>query len=237
MLLYYRNYNPVKWSETIERFVKQAAKYPLVEIEYVPITQSELDCISELGSKRLERILFTMLCLSKFHDLKNPKNNHWVNQEDKTIFTLASAPMSKHDQNVALHELYKGGYIGFSQKVDNLNSRVLIADDDSPIVLKVNDFRKLGYEYMAYKGDKYIRCRNCGKLVKQNKNGTRQFCDDCVGYIPKEVKTIVCEECGQLFVVPAKNTKSRRCPDCQAARDRENALVRKRKQRGVTPPI
>lgn len=231
MLLYYRNYNPVKWSETIERFVKQSMKFPLVEIDYIPITQAELDCIEQISSKRTRRVLFTMLCIAKFYDLKSSRNNHWVNQEDKTIFALASAPMSKHDQNIVLHELYKDGYIGFSCKVDNLNSRVLIIDNDSPTVLKINDFRKLGYEYMVYKGENYIRCQNCGKLVKQNKNGTRQFCSDCVGYKPKEIKTIVCEECGQLFVVSAKNTKSRRCEECQSIRNRENALIRKRKQR------
>lgn len=231
MMLHYRNYNPVKWSETLEKFVSQAAKYPLIEIDYVPITQKELDKIAALNSRRLERLMFTMLCVAKFYDLKNPNNNHWVNQEDKTIFTLAATPMSKHDQNIALHELYKLDYIAFSRKVDNLNSQVLIVDDDSPIVLKINDFRKLGYEYMLHKGANYVRCRNCGMLTKQNKNGTRQFCDNCVGYKPMETKTVVCEDCGQLFITSAKNNKSTRCDICQAERDREKAAARKRKQR------
>lgn len=232
MLTYYRNYNPVKWSETLDKFVKNAAKYPLVHIDYVPVTKSELEKIELLESRRHQRLMFSMLCIAKFYDLKNPQNNHWVNQDDKVVFALASTPMSKHDQNIVLHELFKAGYIKFSQKVDNLNSQVQIIDNDSPVVLKISDFRKLGYEYMLYKGANYIRCKNCGKLVKQNKNGTKQFCDDCAGYVPTEVKTIVCEDCGQLFVVSAKNNRSRRCDACQAIRDRENAAARKRKQRG-----
>lgn len=235
MLTYYRNYNPVKWSETLDKFVKNAAKYPLVRIDYVPITQSELEKIELLESRRVQRLMFTMLCIAKFYDLKNPQNKHWVNQDDKVVFALASTPMSKHDQNIVLHELFKAGYIKFSQKVDNLNSQVQIIDNDSPVVLKINDFRKLGYEYMLYKGANYVRCRNCGQLVKQNKNGTRQFCDDCAGYVPKEMKTLICVDCGQLFVTSAKNTKSTRCETCQKEYERARDAERKRQKRACPP--
>lgn len=57
MLLYYHNYNVVKWTDTIERFIKSAAKIPLAEIDYVPVTRSELDQIATLNSKRLERVM------------------------------------------------------------------------------------------------------------------------------------------------------------------------------------
>lgn len=231
MEMYYNNYNPVKWSETIEKIVKTSAKYPLLEINEVPITESELKKIEELSTARLQRVAFTMLCLAKYYDLKNDKNNHWVNVDDKSIFSLASTPMSKHCQNSVLHVLYRLGFIDFSQKIDNLNSRVLFIDTNSPVALQIKDFRQLGLEYMLYKGGNYVRCNNCGKLVKQNKNGTRKFCNDCVGYIPKETKVIICDDCGKEFIVSSKNNKTKRCPKCQEKRNSEKACKRKRKQR------
>ena len=237
MKKYYNNYNPVKWSETIERLVKTSGKYELLEIDYIPVTEAELAEIDKLPSRRIQRVAFTMLCVAKYYDTKNIQNNHWVNLDDKTIFSLAAAPMTKKTQNAILHTLFKEKYVEFSQKVDNLNTRILYINENSPVVLKITDFRKLGYEYMLYKGERYIRCKNCGVLVRQNKNGTRQYCDDCIGYIPMEYKFIECEDCGERVKVAAKNNKTTRCPECQAKRDREKASERKRKQRSVTPAI
>ena len=31
----------------------------------------------------------------------------------------------------------------------------------------------------AYKGEKYIRCADCGTLVKDNHNHTKRYCNNC----------------------------------------------------------
>lgn len=231
MTTYYRNYNPVKWTDTIEKQVKISQKYPLLEADSVQITRNEIDTIKGIGARRIERVLFTMLCLAKFYDIKNPKNNHWVNLDDKVIFSMAAAPMSKKDQNKIFHYLYVNGYIAFSRKVDNLNSQILFVDNESDIVAEISDFRKLGYEYLLLMGENYFRCKSCGILSKQNKAGSRQFCNNCVGYKPMKYKTIICQSCGQLVLVSAKNNKTCRCDECQAEEDRKKACVRQKKFR------
>lgn len=66
MLVSYPNFNPVKWQDTIERQVKKAKKYSLIEIDFIPITKNELDTIKSIKNKPQERLAFTLLCLAKF---------------------------------------------------------------------------------------------------------------------------------------------------------------------------
>ena len=65
------------------------------------------------------------------------------------------------------------------------NIQVLYIDDESENKLFVSDFRKLGYEWRLYNGEKYIRCADCGILVK-NTNGKRRYCKDCAENADRE---------------------------------------------------
>ena len=105
------------------------------------------------------------------------------------------------------------------------------ANDDSDKVLFVYDFRALGYEYLQYKGDSFIRCQECGLLIRNNKRGTRKYCKNCAGYIPQEYKMIICEDCGKEFEVDAKNNQSSRCSDCYAKHRREKVKENVQKYR------
>ena len=73
----YKKYNSVRWSKTLEKYAKTAGKYPLSEINYIAITQSELEYIKDVGDLRLERLMFSLLCCAKLYNAKNPKNNNW----------------------------------------------------------------------------------------------------------------------------------------------------------------
>ena len=95
-----------------------------------------------------------------------------------------------------------------------MNCRVTFINDEDTEEMFVSDFRELGYEYMAYKGDNFIRCRECGILTRGNKNGTRKYCKDCATYTPQETKTIVCEDCGIEFEVAGNNKRTTKCPCC-----------------------
>jgi len=48
-------------------------------------------------------------------------------------------------------------------------------------VLKISDFRELGYEYLSYIGSgKFTRCEVCGRLVrKKSKYAPQKYCIDC----------------------------------------------------------
>ena len=173
MLENYPRYNPVDWASSIEKYSTKAEKYALCECRGVWITENELTTIKEIGNKVLERLAFTLLCLAKFRNYRNSNNNNWVNYSNGEIYKLACINTTAFDKDLKFNQLRELGLIEYAKKVDNLNIRVLYIDDDSENKLFVTDFRKLGYEWRLYKGEKYIRCSDCGILTRKNSNRTK----------------------------------------------------------------
>lgn len=190
MKLNYKNYNPALWEETIEDISKKANKYSLREIDYIGITQSELDRISEINNSKYEKLLFTMLCYAKLYNTLSENNNGWVNADIKEIYRIARVLVKyKNDKFLYLNDLESMGLISFSSKNDNLNIRINFIDVDNESVLQIGDFRELGYEYLSYIGNgKFIRCKCCGRVVKKKKpkDFSTKYCLDCAKYIKNE---------------------------------------------------
>lgn len=223
MATYYENYNPVKWSSSLDKYARNSSRRGLLEIESIPITQAELDYISDIKSVRLERLMFVLLCLAKYYNARNETNNNWTNLATKYVFKLARLSATVDEQNYFVRDLYVMGLVSYSKKIDNLNLQVNFIDNDSVAVLEISDLRELGYEYMQWKQGGYFRCKHCGILVKQNKSETRKYCKDCIGYQPIETKTIVCIDCGKEFDVDARNMTKTRCDECyKKYRDERN---------------
>ena len=177
--------NIVKWQAAIDRQVSNADKYELIDISNVSITKAEIDKIQQIDGKLLQRLMFTMLCLAKYSNAINPKNNNWVNKKDKEIFSLANISLTTKRQSLMINDLWTMQYIGFSRVVDNININVKIIDDGSPTVLYISDFRNLGNQYMRYCGEKYIECECCGKVVKEN-HGKQHYCNECAIEIDRQ---------------------------------------------------
>ena len=176
----YKNYNPVKWDITLDYEVKRAKKKSLVMITGIPVTKGELETIQKVKSKQLQRIAFTLLCVAKFNNMVNEKNHNWVNRESKEIFSLTHMQKSRKEQSLMMNDLRTLGLIKYSKIVDNVNVTVNFVDNESEVVLLIDDCRELGYEYLKYLGEKFINCQDCGRLVKVH------ICD---------VKTCRCKEC------------------------------------------
>lgn len=224
------NYNSVKWSITIDNQVKKSKKYPLIEIDFIPVTKSEIGTINNLKTIRMKRLAFTILVCAKFSNLRNTKNNNWVNLEGKELFKLAHIGITTAEQCNMIHELNRLGLVSFSQKVDNTNLRVEFINDDSDIVIQITDMRELGYTYLKYIGDNIVECERCGRLI--NPRGTkRKYCTECSEYQPVVYKTINCIDCGKEVVVDATTTTKNRCDECYIKYRREYYRETKRKQR------
>lgn len=180
MKLNYKNYNPALWEETIEDISKKANKYSLREIDYIGITQSELDRISEINNVKYEKLLFTMLCYAKLYNTLSENNNGWVNADIKEIYRIARVTVKyKNDKFLYLNDLESMGLISFSSKNDNLNLQINFVNMDGGPVIQINDFRELGYEYLNHIGSgKFVRCKECGRLIKQSGNNTH-YCTFC----------------------------------------------------------
>lgn len=214
------HYREMDWDKIVEKQVDRSRNKPLVDIEYIGITQSELNCIAELKSLPLERIAFTALCLAKYHNTLNEKNNDWISTSQKTLFQLSGVNnKSRYDKAMMIHKLYVLGMIQPSLMTGNPNLQVKFIDDNSPITLKITDMRELGKEYMLYKGKKYERCKDCGRLFLKRAN-SQLYCKDCRGYQKLHTKTLTCCDCGKEFVVDGIVKNKKRCNECQSIRDK-----------------
>ena len=160
------------------------------EIDYICITQSELDEISKLQNIKYEKLLFTMLCYAKLYNTISEINNGWVNTDIREIYRIARVTVKyKNDKFLYLNDIEKTGLISFSSKNDNLNLKVNFIDMDGDPILEISDFRELGYEYLIYLGEgDFIRCQCCEKLVKKKskKDFSTKYCKDCAKHIKNE---------------------------------------------------
>lgn len=229
---YYSRYemSEISWQMSAEKLAANAGKYPLFEIPGVKITKSEMKTIVDLNNKVLERLAFTMLCLAKLCNTKNPENNGWVNSDSKDIFKYARISSTIIEREKKIGKLWQMGLLEFSKRNDNLNCRVTFINDADEEELFVSDFRELGYEYLLYKGENFIRCAECGILTRSNKAGTKKYCKNCAAYTPQETKEIVCVECGRVFKTKS-SSRTIRCDNCYLTERRRIEREKKRKQR------
>lgn len=180
-------YRPADWSAAIEKYAAGADKSPLCECNGIWITESELKTIAEINNKVLERLAFTLLCLAKFSNFRNPDNCGWISYGNGEIYKMACINTTAFEKDLKLNQLRELGLIEFAKKVSNLNIRVLFLNNkEGEEKLFISDFRKLGYEWKVYNGEKYIRCAGCGILVK-NTNGKRRYCKDCADINKKKL--------------------------------------------------
>lgn len=225
--------NKSYWTEIIEKTATKNAKEKLFESDGVWITESEWEKILTLGNKILGKLAFTLLCIAKINNQRSSSNNDWVNTDIKEIYKLANISCSTDLRAKRIGTLIHSGLAEFAKRVDNLNLKVLFVDDESKKKFLVNDFRDLGNEYLYRIGENYIRCAECGKLIKNNKNGTKKYCNTCAAYTPQETKQIRCADCGKILTIGATNNRTCRCNDCQKKyrNNYQKELMRKRRNR------
>lgn len=154
----------------------------------------------------------------------------------KDIFSLARISCSVVNRDYLLGDLYQLGLLEFPKKNDNLSCRVIFLNEDGKRILFISDFRELGYEYLAYLGQNFIHCSECGILVRGNTNGTKTHCSNCVGYKPMGSKSIVCADCGITFEVNSKDSKTCRCKECYTQYRRKYKAEKERERRGSRMP-
>lgn len=169
-----------KWGDTIDFAVKRAQKYGLVEIDYIPITDKELERIGQLDGKPIRRLAFTLLCLSKYWRTINEKADGWVSNKDSDIMKLANINTSVRRQSAMFAELNKNEMIQFSRKVDNNNVRVCF-EAEGEVVMKVDNFLDLGNQYLMFCGQPYYKCETCGRIIKKKSKTGRnpKYCPEC----------------------------------------------------------
>lgn len=170
--------NIVRWQPVIDNSIKYAWKGSLIMIDPITITGGEMERIAKLPGVLLQRLMFTLVCLAKYGNAVNPNNNSWVNRDIREILSLANIKVTVRRQSLLFNDLWREDYIGFSNIIDNINVNVKTLDDAGEVVLRIDDFRNLGNQYMQYVGEGYMACQHCGLVVKRN-SPNQKYCKDC----------------------------------------------------------
>lgn len=171
--------NIVRWQSMIDGCLKWGWKSDLIQIDPIPITKSEMKAISELTGVTRQRLMFTLLCIAKYGNAVNPNNNSWVSRDMREVVAMANINASIKYRALLFNDLWQKEYISYSKVVDNINVNVLIIDNDSEdILLRIDDFRNLGNQYMQYIGEKYMSCHHCGLVVRRT-SPNQKYCKAC----------------------------------------------------------
>ena len=235
MLKNYAGYNPDEWYDVVCKYINNAKKYPLLEVDTIYISDSELDAIQSLCDDQAERLMFTCLCLAKQYNAARPENSNWVNVDWVKLFKLANMNGDKKSKLLKIHYLKNSEQISLSLKCSNTNIRVEIISDgkDYPITNLVD----LGNQYMVLSGKGFF-CNVCGKYEKFPKQKIKsksfikpKICKQCSQLTHPSTKYIVCIDCGKLFETSVKDTRSERCSECYAEQRKNYYAKQKANQR------
>lgn len=167
----------------IDKCIGYAQNIKLIEIENIKITNNEMDIITSIKSKPLERLAFVMLCCCKYHMLARNGTSHWVNYEHSDIFRMARLTNGLTRNEKYFYDLCQMGLLECSHITGRCSLKVNYVDEsENPdIALVLNDMRELAYEYQNYVGDgHFIRCKECGVIVKVSaKDHSTCRCKQC----------------------------------------------------------
>lgn len=236
-----KNYPPYtksvrQWEATCEKIARYTGGKNLLAIDGVTITENEYKTLAEIKNKTNARLAFTMLCIAKLNDAKNPKNNGWLNLDSKTIFEAARVSGTRKQRDLRIADMLDAGLIEIPKRTNKVNIRVAFIQDGKPKMF-ISDFRELGLQFRKNVLKETIGiCQNCGKyfIFKEAcvMEIASRICHDCIieknKPKPLAMREGSCIVCGKSFTVIARNNSKVRCDDCQAqfARERD----RKRKQ-------
>jgi len=172
---YEPEFNEIRQMSKIDYAVRQSDKSLLRIPTDIPITRNELEKIRTLKNYRYEKILFTMLVLGKHYKLTNTRMNkslskqYFINNKDSEIYRLAHTSKKK-DENI-FHFLYKNGFIDNNLRYNSYFLTFTDMDDDSEIVLFVNNMNKIIEFYKA-------TCVNCGIEIERT-GRSQKMCANC----------------------------------------------------------
>lgn len=202
----YNHYFPNKWVGILDELVDKYAsdKFTLQEIDKIEITKSELDYISAINNKRLERVAFVLLVYAKAFNLINPNNTGWVSSDISTILKYAKVNIKKSEQPLVMHQLVQYGAIRITNNVEKTTIFVNYMYPDSEPVITITNFNDTVLEYLKWKGEKIGHCNVCGKAIRINSN-CQKYCKECYQTLHREQDRLYQNE-------KIKNSTNRKSP-------------------------
>lgn len=179
-------YNKFKWRMIIENAYNKGAEYPLREINSVLITKHEMNCLNKIKGVMTQKVMFTLLVLSKFYTSLKKENNYWCNTDNDFIKKLANYSGSLDRFYEALSQLRELDLIQISMTGTNIavkydNFCKLSNDNNDEIAFEIQSLNNLGLQYM-YNHKRYSKkvgiCVEC-KQFFYRQNYQIRYCKRC----------------------------------------------------------
>lgn len=176
---YYPDYNEIILGEKIDSAIKRSKQRDLNLHVDIPITKGEIEKIRTLNNHRYEKILFTMLAISRYSKTVNNNSSprYFVNQKFSTILTASRVYATKADRNKIKHYLFQQGMIVVPElnRMAETNTKemyeLLYADENSETAIIIKDMNNITSFYPFH-------CEVCGKTAE--KTGRHQtMCKEC----------------------------------------------------------
>ena len=191
------SFNPNKCEELIttriDRFYKTVRKFgdeniKLNIVDKVVITKAEVAFINSYEDKKVQNILFIMLVYAKITNKLNNNDSYWINQSLTNITKEAKLTDKKRKTEV-FHGLYLDQAISAGNKVGKVSIKVNYAYEDSEEEIVITDFDECIHYWLQYKGEKWKRCVECGKWIKQSKTKPSKYCKECRRITDNEISS------------------------------------------------
>ncbi len=221
MQKYHNNFEESCYSNLISDAIKRAHKQPFYNIDYIKITQSELDIISSLDNLRAEKILFVLLCMAKQQSISMGFTNGLVRYSITDLCKMARISVPAEDREYILHNIIQYGFLDYPKKNNTKCLFVTFIDNIGEPVLNLDetDCKELAYVYLNWKnkGNGYGRCDCCNRLMKKSKKNPKRFCEDCskiVGDVPDDKGVVLCVNCGKPVYIDKFDSATNRCKEC-----------------------
>lgn len=239
MQKYHNNFEESCYSNLISDAIKRAHKQPFYNIDYIKITQSELDVISSLDNLRAEKILFVLLCMAKQQSISMGFTNGLVRYYITDLCKMARISVPAEDREYILHNIIQYGFLDYPKKNNTKCLFVTFIDNIGEPVLNLDetDCKELAYVYLNWKnkGNGYGCCDCCNRLMKKSKKNPKRFCEDCskiVGDVPDDKRVVLCVDCGKPVYVDKFDSATCRCEQCQVDNRKETYNKYNAKRRG-----
>lgn len=192
LLNFCKSQNVAKYDESryylIERALRGAKKYKLRVPTVCSITREELKRIETLQNPKAERILFVILCLTKYLDATDIIINKKQYDEKKLIcwtksgiiFKMARYSNNFFDRNMLLGDIERTSLIKtiFNKSSTKTGIVLNVYYPESEPIIYFNNPENVYKLYKAYKDGKIMKCSECGLTTIKNSN-RQLLCDRC----------------------------------------------------------
>lgn len=228
--------------QDIDFALEYSCKYKLKLPRPLPITQREWNSIMSVSNENYRKMLFVMLVDAKYYKYFSTSVENDKQIDDDTVFyvRMTRSEIQKAAKVKYANQSEKDFFLGCINRkglFDISDSKLcswyikFVDTSDEDIIEYIADYEHLDLYYEKLSGGRIGKCKYCGKLFRQGKTNTASYCYTHRGYFKKEKKELTCVMCGNKFFVSGSNKRTVRCTDCQKIINRENAMLRKRKER------